>query len=36
MDFDQVHREIFTLIRHMKLLVGGFRCVAGDEFLQSI
>ena len=34
-DFDQVQREIFTLVWHMKLLIGGFRCVAADEFLQS-
>ena len=35
-EFDQVEREIFTLIWHMKLLVGGFRCVAADESLQSV
>ena len=34
-NFDEVQREILPVIRHMKLLVGGFRCVAADEFLQS-
>lgn len=32
-DSDQVQRQIFTLIWHVKLLVGGFRCVAADESL---
>ena len=36
MDFDQVEREIFTLIWHVKFLVGGFRCVAADEPLKSV
>ena len=36
MDFDQVQRQIFTLIWHVKLLVGGFHSVAADEFLQSV
>src|SRR5439155_8554744 len=36
MDFDQVQREIFTLIWHVKLLVCRFRCVAADEPLQAV
>ncbi len=32
-EFDQVQREIFTLIWHVKFLVGGFRSVAADESL---
>jgi len=36
MDFDQVQREIFTLIWHVKLLVGGFRSVAANEPLQAV
>ena len=34
--FDQVEREIFTLIRDMKFVVGRFRCVAADESLKSV
>jgi len=36
MDLDQVEREILPVVRHMELLVGGFRYVAADEFLQSV
>src|SRR5206468_7728894 len=36
MNFDQVQREIFTLVWHMKLLVGGFHGVAADESLKSV
>jgi len=35
-DFDQVEREIFTMIRHMKFVVGRFRDVAADESLKSV
>ena len=35
-EFDQVEREIFTLVRHMKFVVGGFRSVAADESFQSV
>ena len=35
-DSDQVQRQIFTLIWHVKLLVGGFRGVAADEPLESV
>lgn len=34
-NFDEVQREILAVVRHMKLLVSGFRCVAADEFFQS-
>ena len=34
-NFDEVQREILPVVRHMKLFVGGFRCVAADEFFQS-
>ena len=36
MDFDQVQREIFPLIRDMKFVVGGFRSVAADKSLKSV
>jgi len=32
-NLDQVEREIFSLIRHVKLLVCRFPCVAADESL---
>ena len=35
-DSDQVQRQIFTLIWHVELLVCRFRCVAADEFLESV
>ena len=35
-EFDQIEREIFALIRHMKFLVGRFRGIAGDELLKSV
>ena len=35
-EFDQVEREIFTLIRDMKFVIGGFRGVAADEPLKSV
>ena len=36
MHLDQIQREILPVVRHMKLLVGGFRGVASDESLQSV
>jgi len=33
-NFNDVQREIFPVVRHMKLLVGRFRCVTADKFLQ--
>src|SRR6478672_403853 len=35
-DSDQVQRQIFALIWHVKLLVGRFRSVAADESLKSV
>ena len=32
-EFYQIEREIFTLIRHMKFVIGRFRSVAADESL---